>query len=109
MKFDEQLEEVKLNILMRIRLGDIQWNKKKKKKKKKKKCCSTTCVKENNVVMHLGIYEPNNFKSGTMIDAIKLWIFVLVLATLNFIQGHWNARKQNVFANSLTKLFLFNF
>ena len=46
--------------------------------------------------MHSDVYKWMWFKHGTMIDTIVLYIWILVLLTLTFIQVHRSVRKQQV-------------
>ena len=74
-KFDVVTKQFKLNILrVRLLLSKISWN-------ERNNCCftDTDCIKQTfNVVMHSDVYNPIWFKLGVMVDAIVLYILILV-------------------------------
>ena len=53
----------------------------------------------NNVSMLSDIYKPVWFKLSMMIDTTEHYILILFYVTLTFIQGHRDARKQQLLHN----------
>ena len=89
-KFDVVIEQFKVNMIQRLLLSEIYWN-------KGSNCCFTDCVQKIfNVSIDSDVCKWIWFKLGMMIDSIVLHILQVVWLTLTSIQGHGSVRKQKL-------------
>ena len=56
--------------------------------------------------MHSDIYELINLKLDLTIDATQIYILILVIKTLTFIQDHGAARNKKFWTNYFTKYWI---